>query len=250
MSDIYYQFVRITDGTPRLGHGDNRPVRVGETLTVETAPAAFELGMHTSRLVMNALCYGPSAERLALCRVTLGGEVVWAYGTGTASERTVIAMLEPERTDAMLREFACWCALSVAHLWTMPPVVRQYLETGDEMLSYDALRAGGELEETLAGRRCLARDWARQAARRAVLCGQDRLLRAVRMTTVAGCAWLAGMDAAAAQAHQAQMAARRKTERQLYEAAWAAAHATLEAKLVEMIDAALAAQAAEAMVAV
>jgi hypothetical protein len=38
--------------------------------------------------------------------------------------------------QSLLNAFARWCALSVAHLWQspMPDVVRQFLETGDEML--------------------------------------------------------------------------------------------------------------------
>lgn len=37
--------------------------------------------------------------------------------------------------DAINRRFAADCALRVAHLWNMPPVVREYLETLDEKLS-------------------------------------------------------------------------------------------------------------------
>ena len=36
--------------------------------------------------------------------------------------------------DAELRKLACDLALSVAHLWDMPPVVREYLETQNEEL--------------------------------------------------------------------------------------------------------------------
>jgi len=32
----------------------------------------------------------------------------------------------------MLRSFARWCALSVIDKWNAPPIVREYLETGDE----------------------------------------------------------------------------------------------------------------------
>ena len=34
--------------------------------------------------------------------------------------------------EATMRAFACWCALTVAHLWDMPVIVREYLETQDE----------------------------------------------------------------------------------------------------------------------
>lgn len=34
--------------------------------------------------------------------------------------------------EVTMRAFACWCALTVAHLWDMPVIVREYLETQDE----------------------------------------------------------------------------------------------------------------------
>ena len=46
--------------------------------------------------------------------------------------------------DDVARSFARWCALQVAHLWDVPDIVRQYLETGDEALraaAWDAARA-------------------------------------------------------------------------------------------------------------
>ena len=49
-----------------------------------------------------------------------------------SSSRTCIAMTTPEVGERILRNFARWCALDVAHLWDMPKDVRQYLETGDE----------------------------------------------------------------------------------------------------------------------
>ena len=56
-------------------------------------------------------------------------------GTG----RIALAMsatdtMSVEQTEALLRDFARRCALSVAHLWEMPDYVRQYLETGDESM--------------------------------------------------------------------------------------------------------------------
>ena len=43
-----------------------------------------------------------------------------------------------------IRRFACQCALDVIHLWDAPPIVKKYLETGDEKLrdaAWDAARA-------------------------------------------------------------------------------------------------------------
>ena len=36
--------------------------------------------------------------------------------------------------SAVMRAFARRCALDVAHLWDMPPLVRSYLETGEESI--------------------------------------------------------------------------------------------------------------------
>lgn len=133
MSD-YYHFAAVgEDGIPRLGHGDGREIRVGETLTVDDAPVLCEHGLHASARIVDALRY-ISSSRVMLCRVTLGGTVIHDGDKSVATERTVIAMLPVAETDALLREFARWCALSVAHLWGMPDVVRRYLETGDETI--------------------------------------------------------------------------------------------------------------------
>lgn len=53
--------------------------------------------------------------------------------------------------DEINRRFAADCALHVAHLWNMPPVVREYLETLDENLkegAVDACRAANAAYNT------------------------------------------------------------------------------------------------------
>ena len=48
--------------------------------------------------------------------------------------------------EATMRAYACWEALSVSHLWDMPVIVREYLETQDESkraAARDAARAAG-----------------------------------------------------------------------------------------------------------
>lgn len=133
MSDYYWHFCPVdADGVPRLGNGDGREVRVGETLTVDGVIAPCAHGLHASEHVIDALKYASS--RSALCRVTLGGTIMHDADKYVASERTVIAMLSAAETNALLREFARWCALQVIDLWDAPPVVRDYLETGDESL--------------------------------------------------------------------------------------------------------------------
>ena len=142
MSACYWHFTPCDkQGTPRLGYDDGREVRVGETLTVDGPLAVCERGLHCSERIIAALYY--AAQRSALSRVVPGGEVVRSAGDDKlcSAERTPVVMLTAEQTDELLRRFARWCALSVAHLWEMPEVVRRFLETGDESLREEARRA-------------------------------------------------------------------------------------------------------------
>lgn len=133
-AEYYWHFATVAeDGKSRLGYNDGREVVVGETLRVEGEPSLCEHGLHASKRLFDALGYAPSSN-LSLCRVTLGGTVKHDSDKSVGNERTVIAMLSPEATEKLLRDFARWCALQVIHLWDAPDVVRQYLETGDESL--------------------------------------------------------------------------------------------------------------------
>lgn len=157
----YYHFATVgEDGIPRLSYGDGREVRVGETLTVEGEPVLCEHGLHASARILDALRYAGGGS-LALCRVTLGGTVLHDDDKSVATERTVVAMLDTTTTERLLREFARWCALSVAHLWDMPDMVRRYLGTGDETIR----AAAGAAARDAAG--AAARATARAAARAA-----------------------------------------------------------------------------------
>jgi hypothetical protein len=143
MTTHYWHFVQVDKhGTPRLGYEDNREVRVGETLTVEGEPVLCERGLHASAKLWDALGYAQGDKR-ALCRVTLGGTVKHDENKSVGNERTVVAMLDADATDKLLRDFARWCALQVIHLWDAPDVVRQYLDTGDESLRDAARDAAG-----------------------------------------------------------------------------------------------------------
>ncbi len=130
----YWHFVQVDEhGTPRLGYGDNREVKVGETLAVHAKPVLCKQGLHASAKLWDALDYA-SGDKLILCRVTLGGTVLHDDTKSVANERTVVAMLDSDATEKLLRDWGRWCALQVIHLWDAPDVVRQYLETGDESL--------------------------------------------------------------------------------------------------------------------
>jgi hypothetical protein len=49
--------------------------------------------------------------------------------------RKIIATVNMEE---LLKKFARWCALQVIHLWNVPPVVRKYLQTGNDSLREEA----------------------------------------------------------------------------------------------------------------
>ena len=53
-------------------------------------------------------------------------------------------LLASNAPEFELRKFARCCALDVAHLWNMPDVVREYLETGDDT-KRDAARDAAEV---------------------------------------------------------------------------------------------------------
>jgi len=184
MSDYYWHFCPVdADGVPRLGNGDGREVRVGETLTVDGVIAPCAHGLHASEHVIDALRYAPSIS--ALCRVTLGGTIMRDADKYVAAERTVVAMLSAAETDALLREFARWCALQVIDLWDAPPVVRDYLETGDESLRAAAWAAVGDAARAAAwdavvdSARAAASAAAWDAARAAVGDAQNAQLEAM-----------------------------------------------------------------------
>jgi hypothetical protein len=87
-----------------------------------------ETGLHASRVLLDALSYAPGCT---VCRVKVSGNVIEDDDKLVASERTIVWRLEVKQ---LLLAFARQQALKVAHLWEMPKVVRQYLETGDESL--------------------------------------------------------------------------------------------------------------------
>jgi len=108
---------------------DGRPVPPdGEWLAHTGELIMCESGLHASKHPFDALKYAPGAM---LCLVEVDGEIIEDDDKLVCRRRRIIA-----RRDAtsMLREFARVQALSVAHLWQMPDIVRQYLETDDESL--------------------------------------------------------------------------------------------------------------------
>ena len=108
---------------------DGRPIPAdGVTLKHKGKLELCASGLHASERLIDALQYAPGP---ILCRVRMGGTIKKESDQLVARQRTIIWRVNS--TD-VLRKFARQCALDVAHLWNMPSVVRQYLETGDERL--------------------------------------------------------------------------------------------------------------------
>ena len=136
---------------------DGRPVPADGVKLIHTGPLVMcESGMHASRHPFDALQYAPGNT---LCLVECGGQIV--EGTGAhqdkliCTERTIVVRMDAE---PLLRYFARMQALSVAHLWTPPDVVCDYLMTGDESIRAAAMAAAW------AAAMAAARDAARAAA--------------------------------------------------------------------------------------
>lgn len=113
----------------KLGYGDGREAAIGVTHAVAGPIELCEKGLHASPRALDALQYasGPCAWL-----VGLGGSVLDGDDKSCATERTYIA--GGSDTTEVLRAFARRVALDVAHLWSMPEIVRDYLETGDESM--------------------------------------------------------------------------------------------------------------------
>ena len=146
---IYYHFTSETlrDGTPIPA--------IGKWLIFNGVPIPCKCGLHASPDPFDALQYAPG-ERLH--RVYLSGTIV-SHGSPVdkfaAQKRKIVASID---ATPILRLFARRVALDVIHLWDAPPIVKEYLETGDESKRAAAWAAAW------AAARDAARDAARAAA--------------------------------------------------------------------------------------
>ena len=135
---------------------DGRPVPADNVTLKHTGKLELcASGLHASERLIDALEYAPGP---ILCRVQMGGTIKKESDKLVARQRTILWRIDS--TD-VLQKFARQCALDVAHLWDMPPVVRQYLETGDESIRAAARYAAWGAARAAAG------DAARAAARAA-----------------------------------------------------------------------------------
>lgn len=110
-----------------LRFGDARPIAIGVTHGIDGPIKLCERGLHASVRAIDALNFAPGP---IVWRVELSGDVIRGDDKCVASRRTYIAG-GVDASKAM-RAFARRCALDVAHLWDVPVVARNYLETGDE----------------------------------------------------------------------------------------------------------------------
>jgi len=161
---IYYHFTSTTlrDGTPIPA--------IGKWLTFNGVPIPCERGLHASPDPFDALQYAPGDR---LHQVYLSGTIV-AHGSPVnkfaSQKRKIIASID---ATPIMRLFARRVALDVIHLWDAPPIVKEYLETGDESkraAAWDAAwAAAGDAAGTAAGdaARAAACDAAWDAARAA-----------------------------------------------------------------------------------
>ena len=106
---------------------DGSPIpAIGQTLIFPGKIEICKAGYHWSRRPSQALEYAPGPM---LHKVNYGGDVAEQDDKGVSSERTILASID---STQLLRRFAADQALSVAHLWDMPPIVRDYLTALDE----------------------------------------------------------------------------------------------------------------------
>ena len=167
---------------------DGRPIPPDGEWLEHTGPLVLcESGLHASRNPFDALRYAPGAT---LCLVEVDGEIIEADDKLVARRRRIIA-----RRDAttMLRKFACKQALSVAHLWAMPEIVRQYLTTQDENLraAKAAAEAAAKAAEAAAEAAAKAAAWAAEAAAKVATANAAEAAKAAAEAAAWAATWAA-----------------------------------------------------------
>lgn len=172
---------------------DGRPIPKNGVWLKHNGPLELCMtGLHASYDPFDALTYAPGS---VLCRVAISGKIIESDDKLVASKRKIIKRRNVEK---LLIKFACLCALDVANLWDMPPVVKEYLTTQNEELR-DAASAAASAASGAAAR---AAAWA--AAREAA----------------GAAAWDAASAAANAAAREAAWAAQRKRFNQMVKRAF------------------------------
>ena len=124
---------------------DGRPVPENGVWLEHDGPLKMcASGLHASPTPWEALQYAPGA---VLCEVEVEGEILEGDKL-VARRRKIIRRVD---LTEVCRKFARQQALSVSHLWNMPSVVREYLETGKEELRAAARDAARDAAGAAAG---------------------------------------------------------------------------------------------------
>jgi hypothetical protein len=195
-----------------LQYGDGRKPEAGVTHKVDGPLKLCERGLHASIRPLDALQY---AQSNIVWVVELSGDVIDGADKCCATERTYIRRIDAE---PILFECARRFALSVANLWGMPSVVREFLETGNKDLrdaARDAALATAR-DAALAAARAASWDPARAASWAAALAAA----RNVALATARDASWDPARAASWAPARDAA-----------WDAAWAEMNTLLQARL-------------------
>jgi hypothetical protein len=172
----------------RLANGDGRRIRVGLTHSVDAPVILCRHGLHASERVIDALTYSTSS---ILYRVRLSGLIVRGDDKACATTRTYVARINAEN---VLREFARRCALQHVKKWDAPPVVVEYLKTGNPKLRSVAWSAAWSA----------ARSASRSASRSAARSASRSASRSAAWSAAQSAAWSAAQSAAESAAWSAQ----------------------------------------------
>ena len=166
---------------------DGRPIpAIGEKLTHTGEIVWCKSGLYASHKPHQALQY---ARGKWLHRVECGQIEREDGDKFVCRERTILQTIDAEH---LLRRFAADQALSVAHLWDMPDVVRDYLTSLDATKRY-AVRAAAwaAVRAAAAAARAAAADaaWAAATAARAAAAWAARDAAADAADAVRAAAW-------------------------------------------------------------
>jgi hypothetical protein len=118
----------FSDKSGVLPHGDGRLVVIGEKLKVKGKLIICQNALHGSFDPFDALQYAPGEM---LHRVLFSDARIEEKDKLGSRSRTVLATRD---ATPILWHFARRQALTCAHHWNMPDIVRRYLETGDKEL--------------------------------------------------------------------------------------------------------------------
>jgi hypothetical protein len=193
-----------------LPHGDWRPFEIGVKLSVKGRLVICKNALHGSFDPFDAMQYAPGP---ILHRVLFSGARIEESDKVGSRSRTILATRDAE---TMLYAFARKQALLVADMEDMPPVVRQYLETGDATLRTAARTATRNEDRT-------ARSAAEHAAWAAAWGAARSVAEGAARSAVDGAARSVAWGAARSACSEVWSEVRSAAEGAAWTAAWTAA---------------------------